>query len=169
MSSMTTEVFSLACRPKTDPDYELVDGRTWEKKARSVRKRFTVERIIRVLREAEAHLSQGKSIRLVSREIAINEQTCHRCRKEYGGMRVSQARQFNELEQENTRLKRAVADLTLGKLMLLQALPSSCQALSGHPVGVRAQERSSKRSERFVPDLYASCTQIEGIRGIVRD
>lgn len=74
---MTTEVFSLACRPKTDPDYELVDGRIWEKKARSVRKwkRFTGERIIRMLREAEVHLSQGKSIRLVSREIAINEQT----------------------------------------------------------------------------------------------
>lgn len=86
------------------------------------RKRFTVEQIIRMLREAEVHLSQGKSVKLVSRELGITEQTYERWRKEYGGMKVSQARRLKELEQENTRLKRAVADLTVDKLVLKEAL-----------------------------------------------
>ena len=86
------------------------------------RKRFTVEQTIRLLREAEVHLSQGKSVKLVSRELGITEQTYYRWRKEYGGMKVSQARRLKELEQENSRLKRAVADLTLDKLILREAL-----------------------------------------------
>jgi putative transposase len=86
------------------------------------RKRFTVEQIIRMLREAEVHLSQGKSVKLVSRELGITEQTYYRWRKEYGGMKVSQARRLKELEQENARLKRMVADLTLDKLILREAL-----------------------------------------------
>ena len=86
------------------------------------RNRFTVEQIIRMLREAEVHLSQGKSVKLMSRELGITEQTYYRWRKEYGGMKVSQARRLKELEQENTRLKRAVADLTLDKLILRETL-----------------------------------------------
>jgi putative transposase len=89
---------------------------------RMKRNRFTVEQIIRMLREAEVHLSQGKSVKLVSRDLGITEQTYYRWRKEYGGMKVSQARRLKELEQENTRLKRAVADLTLDKLILREAL-----------------------------------------------
>ena len=86
------------------------------------RNRFTVEQIIRMLREAEVYVSQGKSIAQVSRELGIAEQTYYRWRKEYGGMKVSQARRLKELEQENARLKRAVADLTLDKLVLREAL-----------------------------------------------
>jgi putative transposase len=86
------------------------------------RKRYSVEQIIRMLREAEVHLSQGKSVRQVSRDLGIAEQTCYRWRKEYGGMKVSQARRLKALEQENTRLKQAVADLTLDKLILREAL-----------------------------------------------
>ena len=86
------------------------------------RNRFAVEQIIRMLREAEVHLSQGKSVKLVSRELGITEQTYYRWRKEYGGMKVSQARRLKELEQENARLKRAVADLTLDKLILRETL-----------------------------------------------
>ena len=86
------------------------------------RNRFTVEQIIRILREAEVYVSQGKSIAQVSRELGIAEQTYYRWRKEYGGMKVSQARRLKELEQENSRLKRAVADLTLDKLILREAL-----------------------------------------------
>jgi putative transposase len=86
------------------------------------RHRFTVEAIIRMLREAEIHLSQGKSIAQVSRELGIAEQTYYRSRKEYGGMKVSQARRLKDLEQENERMKRAVADLTLDKLVLGEAL-----------------------------------------------
>jgi len=86
------------------------------------RNRFTVEQIIRMLREAEVYVSQGKSIAQASRALGISEQTYYRWRKEYGGMKVSQARRLKELEQENARLKRAVADLTLDKLILREAL-----------------------------------------------
>jgi transposase-like protein len=86
------------------------------------RKRFTVEQIIRMLREAEVHLSQGKSVKHVSRDLGITEQTYYRWRKEYGGMKVSQARRLKELEQENARLKRAVAELTVDKLILREGL-----------------------------------------------
>jgi putative transposase len=86
------------------------------------RNRYTVEQIIRMLREAEVHLSQGKSVKLVSRDLGISEQTYYRWRKEYGGMKVTQARRLKELEHENARLKRAVADLTLDKVILREAL-----------------------------------------------
>ena len=86
------------------------------------RNRFTVEQIIRMLREAEVYVSQGKSIAQASRALGISEQTYYRWRKEYGGMKVSQARRLKELEQENARLKRAVADLTLDNLILREAL-----------------------------------------------
>ena len=85
------------------------------------RKRHTPEQIITALREAEVGLARGKSVKLISRELGITEQTYYRWRREYGGMKVSQARRLNELERENGRLKRAVADLTLDKLILEEA------------------------------------------------
>ena len=66
-------------------------------------------------------LARGKSVKLISRELGITEQTYYRWRREYGGMKVSQARRLKELERENGRLKRAVADLTLDKLILEEA------------------------------------------------
>ena len=81
------------------------------------RKRHTPEQIITALREAEVGLARGKSVKLMSRELGITEQTYYRWRREYGGMKVSQARRLKELERENGRLKRAVADLTLDKLI----------------------------------------------------
>ena len=85
------------------------------------RKRHTPEQIITALREAEVGLACGKSVKLISRELGITEQTYYRWRREYGGMKVSQARRLKELEHENGRLKRAVADLTLDKLILEEA------------------------------------------------
>ena len=85
------------------------------------RKRHTPEQIITALREAEVGLARGKSVKLMSRELGITEQTYYRWRREYGGMRVSQARRLKELERENGRLKRAVADLTLDKLIVEEA------------------------------------------------
>ena len=85
------------------------------------RKRPTPEQIITALREAEVGLARGKSVKLMSRELGISEQTYYRWRREYGGMKVSQARRLKELERENGRLKRAVADLTLDKLILEEA------------------------------------------------
>ena len=85
------------------------------------RKRHTPEQIITALREAEVGLARGKSVKVISRELGITEQTYYRWRREYGGMKVSQARRLKELERENGRLKRAVADLTLDKLILEEA------------------------------------------------
>ena len=85
------------------------------------RKRHSPEQIITALREAEVGLARGKSVKLISRELGITEQTYYRWRREYGGMKVSQARRLKELERENGRLKRAVADLTLDKLILEEA------------------------------------------------
>ena len=85
------------------------------------RKRHTPEQIITAVREAEVGLARGKSVKLISRELGITEQTYYRWRREYGGMEVSQARRLKELERENGRLKRAVADLTLDKLILEEA------------------------------------------------
>ena len=85
------------------------------------RKRPTREQIITALREAEVGLARGTSVKLISRELGITEQTYYRWRREYGGMKVSQARRLKEREQENARLKRAVANLTLDKLILEEA------------------------------------------------
>ena len=85
------------------------------------RKRHTPEQIITALREAEVGLARGKSVKLMNRELGITEQTYYRWRREYGGMKVSQARRLKELERENGRLKRAVADLTLDKLIVEEA------------------------------------------------
>ena len=86
------------------------------------RKRFTPEQIIGMLREAEVRLSQGEKVKGICRGLGITEQTYYRWRKEYGGMKVSQARRLKEVERENVRLKKAVAELTLDKLILKEAL-----------------------------------------------
>jgi putative transposase len=73
------------------------------------------------LREAEILLSQGSSIIEASRKIGVTEQTYYRWRKEYGGMRVEQARKLKDLEKENARLKKLVADLSLDNAILKEA------------------------------------------------
>jgi len=83
-----------------------------------VRKTHLPEQIINKLREAEIHLSQGATIAEASRKIGVTEQTYYRWRREYGGMRIEQARRLKELEKENTRLKRLVADLSLDNSIL---------------------------------------------------
>ena len=85
------------------------------------RKRFSVEQIINHLREADVLLSQGRTVGEVCRRIGVSEQTYYRWRKEYGGLKVDQAKRLKYLEAENARLRRAVADLTLDKLILKEA------------------------------------------------
>ncbi len=85
------------------------------------RKRYTAEQIIKHLRQAEVHSSQGRNVSEICREIGVTENTYYRWRKEYGGMGLDQARRLKELERENSRLKRAVADLTLDNLILKEA------------------------------------------------
>lgn len=82
------------------------------------RKIFTPEQIIGKLREAEVLLSKCLTIEQVSRELRITEQTYYRWRKQYGGMRVEQAKRLRELEKENAQLKKLVADLSLDNAIL---------------------------------------------------
>jgi putative transposase len=85
------------------------------------RKRFTVEQIINHLREADVLVAQGRTVGEICRRIGVSEQSYYRWRREYGGLKVDQARRLKDLERENARLKRAVADLTLEKLVLKEA------------------------------------------------
>ena len=86
-----------------------------------VRRTFKPEQIINKLREAEILLSQGSTVGEVSRKLGVTEQTYYRWRKEYGGMRVEQAKRLKELEKENTRLKKLVADISLDNAILKEA------------------------------------------------
>ena len=82
------------------------------------RKRHTAEQIIAKLREAEVALAKGQPLALVVRKLEIAEQTYYRWRKEYGGLRVDQAKRLKELEKENGRLKKLVADQALDNAIL---------------------------------------------------
>ena len=86
------------------------------------RKRFTAEQIINKLREAEVELSRGMTLGQVVKQLGVTEQTYYRWRKEYGGLRTDQAKRLKELEKENARLKRLVADLTLDNDILREAV-----------------------------------------------
>jgi putative transposase len=84
-------------------------------------KKHTPEEIIGKLREAEIVLAQGGTSADACRRLSISEQTYYRWRKEYGGLKTDQARRMKELEKENARLRRAISDLTLDKLILQEA------------------------------------------------
>lgn len=84
-------------------------------------KRPTPEQIIMKLREAEVLIAQGNTIANSARKIGVTEQTYYRWRNQYGGMKTSQAKKMKTLELENVRLKKAVAELTLDKLILKEA------------------------------------------------
>jgi putative transposase len=85
------------------------------------RKGFTAEQVINRLREAEIHINRGISVAEASRKIGITQQTYYRWRKEYGGLRIEQAKKLKSLEKENARLKRLVADLALDNAILKEA------------------------------------------------
>jgi transposase-like protein len=86
------------------------------------RKRYTPEQIIGMLREAEVRLSQGATVGAICRELGVSEQSYYRWRREYGGLKVDQARRLKDLEKENARLRKAVSDLILDKVILNEAL-----------------------------------------------
>jgi transposase-like protein len=85
------------------------------------RKHYTAEQIIKKLREAEVLVNQGKRIEEICRKLGVSDVTYYRWRKEYGGMQVEQAKRLKDLEKENTRLKKLVADLSLDKAILKEA------------------------------------------------
>ena len=82
------------------------------------KKTHTAEQVINKLREAELHINQGMPIAEASRKIGVTEQTYYRWRKEYGGLRIEQAKKLKSLEKENTRLKKLVADISLDNAIL---------------------------------------------------
>jgi transposase-like protein len=86
-----------------------------------VKKSHSPEQVINKLREAEVLLSQGATAGEASRKIGVTEQTYYRWRKEYGGMRIEQAKRLKDLERENARLKKLVADISLDNAILKEA------------------------------------------------
>ena len=86
------------------------------------RKRHDPEQVIKKLREADAMLASGKTIGQVCQALEVSEQTFHRWRNQYGGMKAGEAKRLKELEDQNKRLKKVVAELTLDKDILQEAL-----------------------------------------------
>ena len=86
-----------------------------------VRRSYRSEKIINKLRKVEILLSQGSTIGEAARKIGVTDMTYYRWRREYGGMRIEQVKRLKQLEQENTRLKRIVADLSLDNAILKEA------------------------------------------------
>jgi putative transposase len=82
------------------------------------KKRFSSDQIVLLLRQIEVAMGQGKSTAIACRDAGISEQSFYRWRKEYGGLDLDQARRMKDLEKENARLKRLVADLSLEKQVL---------------------------------------------------
>ena len=85
------------------------------------RKQFSAEQIVNKLRQAEVAVAQGQTVAQACKAIGITEQTYYRWRKEYGGLKTDQAKRFKELERENARLKRLLADAELDKAILREA------------------------------------------------
>jgi len=86
------------------------------------RKRFSVEQIIAMLREAEVLIGQGQTVAMVCKALGISEQSYYRWRRDYGGLKLDQARRLKDLERENERLRKALSELTLDKQILKEAL-----------------------------------------------
>jgi len=86
------------------------------------RTRYNAEQIVKKLRDADAMLASGKTIGQVCQALEVSEQTFHRWRNQYGGMKAGEAKRLKALEEENKRLKKVVADLTLDKDILQEAL-----------------------------------------------
>jgi transposase-like protein len=84
--------------------------------------RYRPEQVIPMLREAEVEIGKGMTVREVCRKLGIQEHTYYHWRKEYGGLKLDQAKRLKELELENNRLRKVVSDLTLDKQILSEAL-----------------------------------------------
>lgn len=115
---------ALICSDLTPPNLiqaecDILAGSLREKVMK--RQGFSAEQIVNKLRQAEVLLSQGQSVAQVSKALGVAEQTYYRWRKEYGGVKSDQARRFKDLERENARLKRLLAEAELDKAILREA------------------------------------------------
>ena len=89
------------------------------------KKRYTPEEIVAKLRQVDVLVSQGQNIADAIRQIGVSEVTYYRWRQEYGGLKTEQVKRLKELEKENARLRKAISDLTLDKLILQEAAPGN--------------------------------------------
>ena len=112
------------------------------------RKRYSPEKVIGMLREAEVALSQGLTVGQICRQLSISEQTYYRWRKQFGGLKISQAKRMKDTERENIRLKKAVADLTLDKVILKEAMEKYFTISKRHSLSSRTGEKSTIPSDR---------------------
>jgi putative transposase len=113
--------------------------------------RYTPEKIINKLRQAEVLLAQGRSIREVAEELAISDHTCYRRRREYGGIRTDQAKRLKMLEKENDRLKKLVADLSLDNAILKGWSGRKLVSPARRRAAVERAMEGHRVSERRVP------------------
>ena len=106
----------------------MTDETTTEEPAtRKRRKRHKPDEIVRKLRDADAMLNAGKDLAAVLQKLEVSEATYHRWRQQFGGMKAEEAKRLKELEQENARLKRLLADAELDKSMLKELLEGNCR------------------------------------------
>ena len=128
------------------------------------KKRFSAEQIVVLLRQIEVLMSQGKAAPVACREAGISQQSYYRWRKEYGGLEVDQANRMKELERENVRLKRLVADLSLEKQILKDVAAGNFKPRTA-PGGSRGNLRRSMVSPNAMPaGLLASHATIHDYR-----
>ena len=99
------------------------------------KKRFSAEQIVVLLRQIEVLMSQGKTAPIAGREAGISQQSYYRWRKEYGGLELDQAKRMKELQRENVRLKRLVADLSLEKQVLKDVALGNLKPRAAPPGG----------------------------------
>ena len=112
------------------------------------KKRYTPEEIVAKLRQVDVLVSQGQNVADAIRQIGVSEVTYYRWRQEYGGLKTDQVKRLKELEQENTRLRRAISDLTLTS--------SFCRRLPGETSKPRASPRLYRAGQRSHACLRAS-------------
>ena len=124
------------------------------------RRRHTPEQVINRLRQAEVAIAKGCTVAEASRQIGVKEQTYYRWRAEYGGLRIDQARRLKQLEADNARLKRAVADLTLDNQILKETARGNFRAL---PVAA-SMSTMSRRTSISQSDAPAGLSTIPGPR-----
>ena len=107
------------------------------------RKRYSTEQVVTKLRQAEVELGRGLRTPQVCKQLGISEQTYYRWRKEYGGLRLDQAKRLKALEQENLRLKKLVADQALDNAILKEGFLTQTYARSGVVEGQPCSDRGS--------------------------
>jgi len=130
-------------------------------------KKHKPEEIIGKLREVEIVLGQGGTTAEACRRIAVSEQTYYRWRKEYGGLKTDQARRMKDLEKENARLRRAISDLTLDKLILQEAAkgtsePRTAPALHRPGPGGAGRVRAARMPRAWPAPVNAAQSAVRG-------